>query len=66
MEFDLEVETREFEDYIQRIAQDMEPEVLKRTLVNKAFQFVRVAVKWTPKDTGRAAGGWTPWTAHQG
>ena len=62
MDLSLDVQTREFEAYIDRITRGMEPEVLRKTLVTKAFDFVTGVVKLTPKDTGRAAGAWTPWT----
>jgi len=62
----LDVQTREFEAYIDRITRGMEPEVLRKTLVRTAFDFIGGVVKGTPKDTGRAAGGWTPWTDHAG
>ena len=62
----MEVQSREFEAYIDRITRGMEPEVLTRTLVTKAFDFIAGTVKLTPKDEGRAAGGWTPWTHHAG
>ena len=66
MELSLAVETREFEAYIAKLTRGMEPEVLKKTLVRTAFDFVAGVVKMTPKLTGRAAGGWTPWTDHAG
>ena len=57
----LDVQTREFEAYIDRITRGMEPEVLRETLVRTAFDFIGSAVKLTPVDTGRARSGWTPW-----
>ena len=66
MDLSLDVQTREFEAYIDRITRGMEPEVVTRTLVTKAFDFITGVVKGTPKDLGRAAGGWTPWTDHAG
>ena len=61
MDLSLDVQTREFEAYIDRITRGMEPEVLRKTLVRTAFDFIGSAVKLTPVDTGRARSGWTPW-----
>ena len=58
----MEVQSREFEAYIDRITRNMEPEVLRKTIVRTALDFVGGVVKMTPKDTGRAAGGWTVWS----
>jgi len=58
---DLKVESREFEAYIRELTDGMQPEVLRKTLVKTAFDFIGGVVKLTPKDTGRAAAAWTVW-----
>lgn len=60
MEIDFSVETEMMERFVQRSIENVtEPAERKKALRSISLLFIEAVVPITPKDTGRAQGGWT-------